>query len=165
MFTQMWETYALSFPAEERREIDLQRALFRHPRYRLLAWLKDEALIGLAAFWLYDGYRYLEHLAVTPELRSGGFGGAIVRACMAADPRPLYLEIDEPRDDISRRRLGFYSRLGFCLNPFEHLQPSYTGEDKHIPMRVLTWPTPIDTERYGLFLADLRRDAWAHIPK
>lgn len=162
-FAELWQTYESSFPITERRTLQAQALAFAHPRYRLEAWLSGTSFAGLTGSWLYDNYRFVEHLAVAPATRSKGLGKQLLQQWMNADPRPVYLEIDLVTDDISRRRLHFYQRLGFVENTLDHAQPMFQGGDGQVPLRVLSWPGPITMAQYERFHQDLVTDAWATI--
>lgn len=152
-----------AFPPSERRDAGAQAAAFADERYRLEAWLEGGRFIGFLAWWDFEAFRYIEHLAVAAKERSGGYGGAMVRAFISRAARPVYIEIEEPVDTVTRKRLAFYRRLGFKENPGVHVQPPYQqgpGADKGVPMQVLTWPEAIDGQEHKRLLALLRRDVW-----
>lgn len=48
---------------------------------------------------------------------------------LAKQGKTLILEIDPPKDDISKRRKGFYERCGFTENFFTHIHPPYHKEE------------------------------------
>ena len=160
-FARFWATYEDSFPPSERRARAAQTALFERPEFRLDAWLEGSAFLGFMAWWDFGDYRYVEHVAVSPEARSGGNGGKILRTWMNKDPRPVYLEIEEPVDDVTRRRLGFYQRLGFLRSEHRHIQPPYQAGFDPAPMLVLSWPDMIAPEQYARLIRMLRTDVWA----
>ena len=55
---------------------------------------------------------------------------------MGQTSKPVVLEVEKPEDDFSRRRIGFYERLGLKLWPDCHyIQPPY--DDKKKPMELL----------------------------
>lgn len=163
-FSVLWETYEASFPASERRLLPAQKAIFSHPSYRLDIWFnEDDKYVGLMDWWEYDGFRYVEHIAVSPDARSGGYGSRIFKSWLKSSQKPVFLEIDPVTDDISRRRLQFYQRLGFVENPMEHVQPHFQGTGEQVRLRVLSYPRPMSGEEYADFLAALKKDVWAEI--
>ena len=58
----------------------------------------------------------------------GALGGEIV------------LEIDPPVEEVSIRRLHFYERLGFRLQPYEHKHLPYKRKEDCYSLRVMTYP-------------------------
>ncbi len=118
----------LAFPPDERRPKDKQRFLTdEEPRFFPCALVRDSEFLGLLTYWELDGLIYVEHLAMLPELRGGGLGGAALEVLKAkAGGVPLVLEVEPPTDDLTRRRISFYRRQGFTLwadSPY--LQPAY----------------------------------------
>ena len=50
------------------------------------------------------------------------------------------MEVELPETEMAARRIGFYERNGFVMNPFEYMQPAM-GEDRHaIPLRIMSYP-------------------------
>lgn len=165
LFKELWKTYEVSFPASERRSLVDQIKILHHPRYRLEAWMNDDErggpiFVGLMGWWEYDDFRYLEHLAISPVARSGGMGGKILLGWMSASEKPVFLEIDVVTDDISRRRLGFYQRLGFVENDMKHSQPDFQGKGGAVPLRVLSYPGSMSRSQYAALDNALQRDVW-----
>ena len=157
------KAYEGSFPLNERRSEAAQQAALDDGRYRLDAWLDDGRFIGFMGWWDFAPYRYVEHVAVAPESRSGGYGKSILEQWLASSAKPVLLEIEEPVDDLTRRRLGFYQRLGFIEIPGIHAQPNYQGGGPEARMQVLSWPAPI-SERQRLDFVDLlHREVWASL--
>lgn len=162
--------YEFSFPPSERRTRAAQAAAFADPRYRLECWRDQGAFIGFMGWWDFGAYRYIEHVAVAPGARSGGYGSRILLTWRDADPRPVYLEIEEPRDELTRRRLAFYQRLDFVENPGVHMQPFYQpgadGEQEDasgVPMQALSWPGRLSSKEHKEFLHTLRSVVWARL--
>lgn len=157
------KAYAASFPENERRSPSSQRAALRDARYRLDAWLDEDRFIGFMGWWDFDEFRYIEHVAVAPEARSGGYGGLILTQWRDASEKPVLLEIEEVVDDLTRRRLGFYQRLGFKEVPGVHIQPAYQGDGPAPAMQVLSWPVPITESQRREFVALLHAEVWADL--
>src|SRR4051812_37522880 len=77
--------YDASIPASERKPIDAIRAMATRPDYRLIAALRDVAVLGFAALFAPpdETFALLEYLAVGEASRGGGIGASLFRA--AAD--------------------------------------------------------------------------------
>lgn len=157
-------TNKASFPENERRSDMAQAMALANPRYRLDAWLDNDIFIGFMGWWDYGDYRYIEHVAVTPEARSVGYGGKMLAAWLDKSPTPVYLEIEEVVDDITRRRLNFYQRLGFVETPMRHQQPPYQGRGGTVPMQVLSWPDALSSKQYQSLIRALHAEVWAGLP-
>lgn len=177
LYPKLLRIFEESFPLSERRDEAAQAAAFADPRYRLEAWMDGSRLVGLMGWWDFEDFRYVEHVAVAPEARSGGYGSRILRHWLNMDPRPVYLEIEEVEDDITGRRRDFYLRLGFAQTPFGHVQPPYQlpapsgteaggGPEKAapgegVPMQVLSWPGVLSEKQYERLFSLLRDEVWA----
>ena len=156
MFDPVWTIYQNSFPLIEQRTPEHQQTAFKSDRYHLNAYVENNKLIGFIGYWEFDDYLYIEHFAINPELRSGGYGSKVLSALQQATSKTIILEIDEVVDEISTRRLNFYQRLGFVMNPYIHPLHVYREkEHRDFTLRILTYPTTIDAGTYKRFNDDL----------
>lgn len=96
------------------------------------------------------GNCYVEHFAVNPALRGRSIGSGILSSFCARHPLSV-LEIDPLADEVSVRRKGFYERLGFCLNPYEHRHPPYRVGNAPHPLLVMSWPRVLKQTEYSEF--------------
>lgn len=163
LFAQAWEIFTVSFPSSEIRTAAGQARLLDKPEYHLDVWQEDGKLVGLVAWWNFEYARYAEHFAINPLLRSGGYGSRILRSWIAEDTRPVYLEIELPVDEMTKRRLAFYSRLGFLPSGLTHVQPPYDGQGEGVSLTVLSYPEAIGREHYDMLLHDLHTLVWADV--
>ena len=97
----------------------------------------------------------MEHLAVSPAIRGGGLGSAILSAFCDRTER-VVLEIDPPEDEISVRRLHFYRRLGFCDNPYAYVHPSYARPFRPHRLVLMSRPGPLSYDEARRFAAFIR---------
>jgi ribosomal protein S18 acetylase RimI-like enzyme len=148
---KVWNLYENSFPAAERRkEEDQLRALSDERFFPLSAW-KGSELVGLLFYWEWDSYRYLEHLAVNPELRGQGYGSQLIRNLRDSE-HTIILEIDPLVNELSVRRLQFYERAGFTLTPYRFVHLSYRLNVEPIELLILSYPKMITREQHEDFL-------------
>ncbi len=149
-FHSCWELYQSSFPEEERRDHAYQLAALECEEYHFAAILKDEDVVGLMAWWSFDSLIYIEHFAIMESCRSHGYGKEYLCDFVRHIGKPILLEVEPPTEDIRKRRIGFYERLGFHLNEHDYAQPPYRG-DEFVPLMLMTSPYPIsmdDVERF-----------------
>lgn len=163
LYLSFYKAYAACFPENERRSETSQRAALGDPRYHLDAWLDKNTFIGFMGWWSFAPFRYIEHVAVTSEARSEGYGGSILKQWLALSEKPVLLEIEEVVDTRTRRRLIFYERLGFKAVPGVHIQPPYQGDGPGPVMQALSWPAPISEGQRRDFVSLLRSEVWAHL--
>ena len=74
---------------------------------------------------------------------------------LAGEDKPVILEIDQPVDEISRRRQAFYERAGFATNPHAHVHPPYRPENPGHALVVMSRPRPLTDGEYAAFAAYL----------
>ncbi|MDO5663805.1 MAG: GNAT family N-acetyltransferase [Bacteroidia bacterium] len=150
-WNKVWELYEASFPLAERRKIDDHiRACSDSQFSPISAWEGGE-LIGLLFYWEWDSYRYLEYLAVNPELRGHGFGSQLLRYLRDTD-HTIILEIDPLINELSVRRLQFYERAGFTLTPYRFMHLPYRLESQSQELLILSYPKMITKEQHNDFL-------------
>lgn len=163
-WAELWQMYEASFPAGERRTLQGQAAVIDHEKYFLEEWLNERGeFVGFTASWIYERFRYLEHFAVDPLRRNSGYGKQILTEWMNRPGPTILLEIDPPTDELSRRRQGFYQRLGFHENPFDHSHPSYQDGTGRVPLIVFSYPDTIDTDLYNEFVQKQVGEMIAHL--
>lgn len=61
---------------------------------------------------------------------------------------PILLEVEPPSGELEQRRIGFYERLGFHLNAYEYNQPPLRTGQADLPLRIMTYPCPINREEF-----------------
>ena len=72
--------------------------------------------VGFITGWLFDGYTYVEHFAIDPAASNGGIGAEAMKQFLVFCGTPVVLEVEMPTDEMSKRRIGFYERLGFITS-------------------------------------------------
>ncbi len=140
--------YEGAFPVDERRDFgEWMRLLEERPEFRAYAIYESRTAVGFVTLWELEEWRFAEHFAVDPARRGGGIGAAAFGELLNMEIRPLILEVEPPEDDLKRRRIGFYERLGMRLHAdYEYVQPAYSAERKALPMRLMTFGVPVDTD-------------------
>lgn len=138
-----------SFPIEELRIKEEQRELLDKSEYSLCA-IKSEggAVQGVVAYWELADFLYIEHLAIKKEARCGGIGGKQLMKLLEEMGKPVVLEVELPKGDLEKRRVGFYERLGFAFNEYGYLQPPLRAGHDLLPLRLMTYPEAIDEVTY-----------------
>lgn len=149
LWSRIKSTYESSFPVCERRDFDLLTGLLtRQPRFVAYALLRDGEYAGFVTWWKFDDFSYVEHLAIDASARNGGIGGEAMRAFLAQSATPVVLEVEPPTDEMSRRRIGFYERLGFVLDSHSYLQPPYRKDDAWLPLQLMSYGNANLAQRY-----------------
>lgn len=116
-FDSFYSLLEASLPPDEFRARDDQRRALVDPAFCPYVLVDaQEAVRGLVTVWDFDGFAFIEHLAVAPELRCGGLGSALLQDAFARRPKRFCLEVDPPETALARRRIAFYERNGLSLN-------------------------------------------------
>lgn len=124
-----------SFPEAERREEELQRKnVDNNAAFTCFLIADDSVRIGVITVWKLEGFFYIEHLATSPSVRNKGYGKKIMEELQNQFPGIIVLEVENPTDDMSRRRIGFYQRCGFRLCERNYVQPPYRRGGESLPM-------------------------------
>lgn len=138
----MEQLYLDSFPPEERRQwsqILRMAADRRHPLHLMLVTFSGSP-VGLLTWWDFGDFRYVEHFAVSPEIRGHGIGQKAIEAFVRRGRSTVVLEV-EPEDtgEMARRRIGFYKRCGFAPHDdYQYIQSPYGPGLTEIPLMLMT---------------------------
>lgn len=121
--------YESSFPIEERRAV-----LLRDKLHVIRA--AGGEVCGFMTLWPFDGFTYIEHFAVFPEMRGRGVGSEALGLIVGN----VALEVERPEGgEECVRRMAFYRRHGFEIADREYVQPSYSGPGgPTVPMYIMS---------------------------
>lgn len=132
-----------AFPLQERRNADQQREnADNNHRFHNNILLENGTPIGLLTYWDFESFLYIEHFAISSDIRNKGYGQMALNILKDMWNGMIVLEVEEPTDELTRRRIGFYERQGFVLQPHSYLQPPYRDGDEWFPMKLMTLGTP-----------------------
>ena len=149
-FDDAMKIYEASFPIFEQRTLKKQIEALEDEMYYSTIICENDILIGLIFYWKYGKYSYIEHLAISPSLRGKNYGSKILKS-FCEDNKYTILEIDNPIDEISIKRLNFYSKLGFKLQDFEHIHPPYRQEYDGHNLKIMSFNRDLSKEEYDEF--------------
>lgn len=151
-FDAVFDIMEKSFPDDEYRDYEGQRALFSNPEYSI--YVVDGEGGDIKAFisvWDFGGFAYVEHFAVNPGYRNGGIGAQVLESMHELMVKQICLEVELPENELARRRIGFYTRNGFNLNEYDYIQPPMAEGKNPVPLLIMTSKETIDEERFRLF--------------
>ena len=139
-----------SFPLDEYRPYDAQKALLQNPRYSIyvLSDEKTHAVKALASVWQLEQFAFVEHLAVSPACRNQGVGSQILHELSRRLACRLVLEVELPEGEMPRRRIEFYRRNGFTLNSYPYQQPAYGEGRRPVPLLLMTTGGGVEKEEF-----------------
>ena len=115
-----------SFPIDEYRDLhELRRISENNPNFYNNVVYDGDRLVGIITYWDLGKFYYVEHFAVDPEMRNGGYGMSIMATLLSTMQLPVVLEVERPTEEMAKRRIGFYQRCGFTLWNQDYVQPPY----------------------------------------
>ncbi|QRN86707.1 GNAT family N-acetyltransferase [Clostridia bacterium] len=159
-FNIIWNLFLESFSKDERRTKKKQYALIKNPLYHLDAYQENNETIAFLAYWNFGDFLYVEHLATEPKMRGKGIGRKIIKDLTHKSNKLVVLEAEKPHDEMAKRRIHFYERLGFYVNDYEYYQPSY-GEDKdELSLLFLSHPRAISHAEFEKIRQTIYREVY-----
>lgn len=137
-----------AFPIQERRNDEEQRYNTDYnPLFHSNLIIDNNTLVGLINYWDFKTFRYIEHFAIDNNLRSKGYGKTVITRLKEESKLPIVLEVEEPIDEITQRRISFYQRQGFILDKHPYLQPPYRKGDSWFPLCLMSYGT-LDMDKH-----------------
>ncbi|MCC3868486.1 GNAT family N-acetyltransferase [Terrisporobacter mayombei] len=149
-FDDVMNIYKVSFPIFEQRTIENQIDVLKDDKYNCMVVHENNELVGILLYWDLDTFKYIEHLAISPSLRGKNYGSRILKD-FCENNGTIILEIDPPIDDISIKRLRFYSNLEFKLQEFEHIHPPYRKDYKGHKLKIMSFNRDLSKDEYNVF--------------
>ncbi|WP_263560166.1 GNAT family N-acetyltransferase [Paenibacillus polymyxa] len=151
-FSEIYAIMESSFPASECRTFEAQKALLKHPSYRIITEKNEQGnIVAFLAGWEFAHFRFVEHIAVDSRIRGGGLGQKLMGRFISQSDQPIVLEVEPPVDEWSRRRIGFYERMGFHLNHFEYVQPPLREGQADLRLQIMSYPGALSEQEFTPF--------------
>lgn len=141
-FDTVFEIMETSFPQDEHRTYEEQKALLDQTAYEIYIESDGAEIKAFMAVWNFDSVVFIEHFAVHPAYRNHGIGGTLLRELVYAVGKLVCLEVELPNDEMTAQRIGFYERNQFFLNDYPYIQPSISAGRNPVPLLIMTsgWP-------------------------
>ena len=140
LYKQVESLLITAFPESERRDLELQRQYADHnPKFKVYAVYEGDVFVGFFTLWTFQSFSYVEHLAVSPSLRSNGYGTRILQYIKEIVKTPLLLEIELPFNMEQKARQLFYEKNGFQTLDLPYFQPPYRSGDACLPMHLMMY--------------------------
>lgn len=134
--------YLESFPIDERRPLSKVKHLVENQdNYDIFIALDENGQkVGFITQWNLDSIFFLEHFAVSPNFRNGGYGKVILKTLIEKSILPFVGEIELPEtSDMAARRKSFYERVGFKVWDVDYEQPPLDVGQNSIPLLLITY--------------------------
>lgn len=132
------DLFESAFPDEERPPFEELKKRNHNFHFLVATNDEDEEPVGILTYWTFPDFIYVEHFAIDEDLRDRGFGKAVFLLFLSQHTEQVVLEVELPHDEVSEHRVEFYASMGLYQNGFPYTQPSYYGDDTHIPMLIMS---------------------------
>lgn len=160
-FKALFNIIEYSFPKDERRSFNDHFGEFNDPHFRSFVQEGNENIEGFMNYWQFDGFVYLEHFAISKELRGQGLGSKLMEKLRQSIDSPIILEVEPSETSVTAaRRIDFYKRLGFYLNEYEYYQPPYHKGENPLRLMIMSSPSPLTEAQFTEIRHILYRDAY-----
>lgn len=148
-FQKVYDIMAQSFPPCERRTYEKAEQLLLLPEYHIYTLRgEDGAPCAFLAAWQFEQFRFVEHFAVSRQMRGAGLGSRMMRAFLLQKNLPACLEVEEPVSETARRRVEFYKRLGFVLTNFGYIQPNLQKSQDQVSLKMMSFPHTLSSAEF-----------------
>ena len=139
-FDRVFQIIEASFPKDEYRTYDEQKALLDDSAYEvyILPDSGDNAIMAFIAVWKFNSFAFIEHFAVSPKYRNRGIGSEFLSEIVRMLGKMVCLEVEPPDNETASRRIGFYERNNFFLNKYPYTQPSISAGRNPVPLLIMT---------------------------
>ena len=143
-FDEVFRIMDEAFPNHEIRTYKDQKNLLDNDKYNLIIeYNENKKIIGIMAVWEFEKFSFIEHLVVTPLARGTGIGTKMIEQYISKRNGLVFLEVEPQHDEISKRRINFYERLGFHLNDFYYEQPPLRKGLEYCELKIMSYPKKI----------------------
>ena len=126
-----------AFPEQERPPFSHLLERDSNKFHFLVAENGDEP-VGILTYWSFDDLVYVEHFAISEELRNQGLGKATFLNFLSQQTEQVVLEVEPPNTEEADHRVEFYASMGFFSNPFSYIQPSYHEDNRTVEMIIMS---------------------------
>lgn len=149
---QFHQAYALlekAFIPAELRPHDKMLSLFKKDMFSLYGHYLNQQLAGVMLIWKLKNFVFLENFAVASSLRGQGIGTKMLKDMQTHYPDKLIiLEVENPNDELSKRRIQFYQRNGYILNQFHYIQPALRENAPKIDLMLMSFQKAINISEF-----------------
>ena len=163
-FDTIYDLMEMSFPGDEYRTYDEQKALLNNPAYSIyVLYNESQGINAFIAVWEFNKFAYIEHFVVNPEHRNGGIGAYILNELVELLSKTVCLEVEPPETEMASRRIGFYKRNNFFLNEYPYMQPPISQGKKAIPLFIMTSGSKVDEDIFEQIKSTLYTKVYKYI--
>lgn len=140
-----------SFPENERRDYSSQKNLLDNSNYKPLVFKENGEILAIMATWEFEDFIFIEHLAVDAKLRGKGIGTELIKNYLNKCKKNIFLEVEPPSCDVSKKRILFYEKLNFYLNDFYYLQQPLNPNDNPLELKIMSYSKHISEKEFAKY--------------
>ena len=107
-------------------------------KFHFLVAENGDKPVGILTYWSFDELVYVEHFAISEDLRNQGLGKAAFLNFLSQQTEQVVLEVEPPNTEEADHRVEFYASMGFFCNPYPYVQPSYHGDNRSVEMIIMS---------------------------
>ncbi|MEG0276981.1 MAG: GNAT family N-acetyltransferase [Coprobacillus sp.] len=145
----VYEIFIEAFPPAELRLYEVMKQLYVEELLKIYVVKQDNQIVGAISLWELDQFIYVEHFAVSSSLRGQGLGSYFLKEVKSLYPQyQIVLEVEEPIQEIEKRRVEFYQRNDFVFNSFGYIQPPFRENVEDVYLLLMTYPAAINQEQF-----------------
>ncbi|PWJ39179.1 GNAT family N-acetyltransferase [Sediminitomix flava] len=159
-FQKAWQLYEDAFPIDEKRELGLQKEIIKNPKYHFDVIFDEDDFVGFLLWWEFESFRYIEHLATLSVHRGKGYGKQIVKQFISESEDVIILEVDLPKDEVSKRRINFYERIDFKLNQYPYKQLPLRKGGEYVDMLLMSSPQILSKQDVDRFKEQFKTECY-----
>ena len=152
--------YEEAFPLRERRDFQQLVKLTSINYMRLIAIEDSSTFLGFFIQWEFEKFNYIEHIAIDPLQRGKNYGSTIMKQIIDSNQKTLLLEVEPGEDEISKRRILFYERLGMKLCSFDYKQPPYRKNENSFPMLIMSYSNGLSKELFEDYTSIIKAEVY-----
>lgn len=165
-FSKVFDLMLQSFPDDERRTFDDEKALLENPYFQIYVLPNDDEtdVKGVITVWDFEKFAYVDHFAVNPNYRNGGIGTKMLTETVEKLAKTVCLEVEPPENETAKRRIAFYERNNFFLNEYSYMQPPISKGKNAIKLKVMTYGKHISQKEFDEIKAVLYKNVYGVSP-
>jgi len=152
--------YEEAFPVRERRDFPQLVKLISVSNMQLTAVEDSSTFLGFFILWEFEEFNYIEHIAIDPLQQGKKHGSTVVQQIIDSSQKILLLEVEPGQDEISKKRILFYERLGMKFCPFDYKQPSYRKNEKPFPMLIMSYPNELSKQLFEEYTSIIKAEVY-----
>ncbi len=104
LYSYMEKLMTQSFPSEEYRELEeLRKYTDTKTHFYNNIIFHNNTPVGLITYWDFGHFYYIEHFAIDPAQRNGGYGKSVLNHLCQLLKHPIVLEVEIPQEEMAKR--------------------------------------------------------------